>query len=195
MSIETREVRGGFALPEKLVSSVRKYIEEHYADYEIDDKQASRRMKSQIKPFVKEMDANDIYSNKDKPVMPSPREKQSLEKLVDHMDESFSQTLLGLIDQRGLRDSDVYKRANIDRRLFSKIRSDFSYRPSKNTALSLAIALKLNIDQTKDLLLRAGFALSNSSKADVIIQYFIENKNFNIYEINEVLDYFGEKTL
>lgn len=120
--------------------------------------------------------------------------KRSLSDAVARLSESFSARLFRLIDERGLSDSEVYKRANIDRRLFSKIRKE-GYNPSKSTVLALAIALKLNSDETRDLLKRAGFALSDSSRADVIVSWFIEEGIYDIYAVNEALFDFGEHPL
>ena len=119
----------------------------------------------------------------------------SLEKVLEHKDESFSLMLLRLIDEKGLKDSEVYKRANIDRRLFSKIRGDEDYVPSKKTAISFCLALHLEMDEAKRLLETAGYALSASSRFDLIIMYLIENCEYNIHFANIVLEDYGEGTL
>lgn len=109
--------------------------------------------------------------------------------------ETFRDMLLRLIDEKGLSDPEVYKRANLDRRLFSKIRSNPDYQPTKNTVLALCIALRLNLDQTTDLLRLAGFALSPTSKSDLIVQYFIDREIYSIHTVNEMLFEFDQKLL
>jgi hypothetical protein len=112
---------------------------------------------------------------------------QDLGDYLNQIDAGFSETLLKLIDASGEKDSVIYKRANVDRRLFSKIRSNPDYRPSKATAVAFAIALELNVEETNDLIGRAGYVLSRSSKADLVAKYFIEQKDYNIGHLNEVL--------
>ena len=122
-------------------------------------------------------------------------DEKELQKMVQQADAGFSETLLKLIDQSGEKDSDVYKRANVDRKLFSKIRNNPQYKPSKPTAVAFAIALELNLEETRDFIGRAGYALSRSNKFDIIIEYFITHGRYDIYEINLMLFEFDQSLL
>ena len=122
-------------------------------------------------------------------------DEKELKKMVQQADAGFSETLLKLIDKSGEKDSDVYKRANVDRKLFSKIRNNPQYKPSKPTAVAFAIALELNLEETRDFIGRAGYALSRSNKFDIIIEYFITHGRYDIYEINMMLFEFDQSLL
>ena len=181
--------KGAFALSEKLFKSVTKYIDDHY----VDEHQGAFSNRLQR---IQQEKAFGFSEPAFKPAMPSAEVKQT--KAIDFatgLAETFSQSLLRLIDEKGMTDVDVYKRANMDRRLFSKIRSDVHYKPSKATALALSVALQLTIGETKDLIEKAGFALSHSSMFDVIVEYFIQSGNHNIFEINETLFAFDQPTM
>ena len=183
--------RAAFEVSEELLGAVESYIDEHYVD------KHSRQRRRLLEVEREALSEEQLYNlNVDLPFEAAPPQKASvrealadlrLDDLVERLDEPFSATLLRLIDATGKKDAEVYHRANIDRRLFSKIRSKADYAPSKPTVLALAIALELSLAQTGDLLERAGFALSPSKKFDVIVQYFIANRKYDIYEINEVL--------
>lgn len=125
----------------------------------------------------------------------SQGEAKSLDSLVNSVGETFSQLLLRKIDERGLTDAEVYKRAGIDRKLFSKIRSNPSYHPRKSTILALAISLKLSLEETVDILARAEYALSPGNKGDLIVKFFIEHGIYDIDTINYVLNEYDQDLL
>ena len=129
--------------------------------------------------------------------MPAPMATKalSLEEALKAADIGFAEALLNLIDQSGKKDSEVYKKANISKQHFSKIKNNPHYKPNKSTALALAVALELSLDQTKELIGRAGYALTNSSKQDLIVKYFIEQRNYNMMDINTALFEFDQALL
>ena len=205
---------------QKLIDEVGKYINRYYKpekdDIKIDsemlsvfDKITRFRKKKADEKFYQEQikqksdqiedntpaqfDVSTMQKTKIKKGMSSTLPvNRKIDDLMSQMEETFSQRLLRMIDERGMTDSEAYTKAYVDRRHFSKIRKDVNYVPNKKTVLAFTIALELSMDEAKDLLKSAGFALSRSSKTDIIVAYFLQNKIYDMFEINDVLYAYGQ---
>ena len=183
--------RAAFRLSEKLVRDVAVYIDDHYVDAcqamametVREDAPIHRRRRDLQRPR-RVAEALGDYAPM---AAPMASKALSLEDMLKQRDAGFTETLLKLIDRAGKKDSEIYKKALLSKQHFSKIRNNPNYKPTKPTAISLALALELDLEQTKDLIGRAGYALTNSSKFDLIVRYFIENRMYNVVEINCVL--------
>lgn len=193
--------RKAYQISGKLYADIAEYIDDNYVDEHSDSYSTRLRRLNALRDLEPVCEAS-VCEEADEaiePILPMPmaasKKTKSLDEALGQIDESFSEMLLRKIDEKGMTDAECYKKANIDRKLFSKIRSDKLYKPSKLTAIAFAIALELSLDETKDMLMKAGFALSHSNKFDIIIEYFIENENYNVFEINEALFAFDQSLL
>ena len=205
---------------QKLIDEVGKYIDKYYEpvkdDIKMDKEMLSifdkitrfRKKRAEEKALQEqqiqessqieesapeEIDVSTMQKTKIKKGMSSTMSvNRNIDNLMNKLEETFSQRLLRMIDERGMTDSEAYTKAYVDRRHFSKIRKDVNYVPNKKTVLAFTIALELSLDEAKDLLASAGFALSRSSKTDIIVAYFLQNKIYDMFEINDVLDAYGQ---
>ena len=175
--------KAAFELSQKLLNEIRAFIDKNYV-VSRDDSSHRELFRSEMERRAPAPCAMPQISSASAPASILDR---VFEKWHERLDEPFSITLFRIIETKGKTDAEVYKRANIDRRLFSKIRTDRHYRPKKETIIALAVALELTLAETADLLKRAGFALSRSVLFDVIVEYFITRGQYNIFEINNVL--------
>ena len=207
-------------LSSKLLHDVGSYIDENYIlakkldEYGVEDKRAvreeelakiredlQRRLRARHERVYEEAYSNSVdYCIE--PAVAASASKMSakcaqseLQRLLEETDAGFSETLLKLLDRTGKKDSEIYKKANVDRKLFSKIRNNPDYKPSKATALAFAVALELSLEETQDFIKRAGFAFSHSNKFDIIVEFFIKNGNYDVFELNEVLFKFDQVTI
>ena len=170
----------------QLLSDLEQYIQDNWIAPGDALPSENLTQAEETEPAPEERDDIDTYS-KGGVVFSEENSSLSLEDLLGEVGNTFHEVLFEKISQSGMTDVEVYKRANMDRKLFSKIRSNPAYHPRKDTVLALAIALKLNLEETQDLLSRAEYALSPSSKSDVIIRYFIERREYDIHLINIAL--------
>lgn len=182
--------KGAIEISQKLFKKIEQYIDDNYVE-EHQLKGSTRGIESYESQKISEL-ANFAHAVDG---IGKRTKRRKLDDIVSQLGETFSEMLLRLINEKGHTDVETYKKANIDRKLFSKIRGNKEYNPKKSTVIAFAIALELNLDETLDLLAKAGYTLSNSNKFDVIIQFFIEEGKYDIYAINQTLFYYDQMLL
>ena len=207
--------RRSYAISRELYSDIQAYIDDAYIGPDYDRLEKARRLQNTF-PCAEMQAPEQDARRKDAPAYPpaggekaeslhgAPAPKMEdacfigmpgLSEYLAGIDEGFRDMLLRKIDERHMTDAECYKKANIDRKLFNKIKNQPDYRPGKSTVVALAVALELSLEETKDMLSKAGFSLSHSSKFDLIVEYFIRMGNYDIYQINEALFAFDQKLL
>lgn len=191
--------RHSLAVSRKLFTSVEEYINDHYVAQNDESYQFDRRRRESVerRRWRLEEEATPMLETAAAPPPPAtaPIAARSLEHLMDNLGESFTTRLLRLIDERGLKDSTVYKQSNISRQHFSKIQCNRDYNPKKKTVLAFAVGLHLSEDETIDLLKSAGYAFSDGSKRDWIVRYCLEQKIYNINQVNTLLFEYDQEQL
>lgn len=187
----------------QLFADIRQYIDDSYVDAHFDHVREYNRRLDIARRYYPQ---SDMFTNHQAapaaPAESSPKQlapvlhnASSLEDALANLDESFSQMILRKLAEKDIKNTDCYKKANIDKKLFSKIINNIHYKPKKSTALALAVALELSLNETNELLRKAGLALSHSEKFDIIVEYFILNRKYDIFEINEMLYEFDQPLL
>ncbi|MBR3357425.1 MAG: macro domain-containing protein [Solobacterium sp.] len=193
-------------LSKKLVDSVRSFIDDRYVGIlqeeehfyvsptDIHERKSQRREEKAAANHT----VGSIWNIRPNASMERPESAhrpQGLERFLKKKEKGFSETLLEKIDASGMKDSEVYRKANISRKHFSKIRSNPDYKPSKNTVIAFAFALGMDLAETKRFLATAGYALSRSSVSDVIVEYFLTTDNHDLYELNEILFLYDQQLI
>ena len=197
--------RDSLAVSRKLFASVEEYIDDHYVAQNDESYGSGRRRREYVerwedaaladREYPAQECAPPVFAAAPPPPAAAPMAARSLENLMDNLGESFTTRLLRLIDERGLKDSTVYKQSNISRQHFSKIQCNRDYNPKKKTVLAFAVGLHLSEDETIDLLKSAGYAFSDGSKRDWIVRYCLEHKIYNINQVNTLLFKYDQEQL